>query len=134
MKMTYKMRINKQALACALTLALAAPAVLIAAEPAKDEHAGHHPEKTQSSAQNEQQAMQAMRERMRMMRQTTDPTQRMQMMEEQMKAMESMMDHCPMAEGKGGMKMMHGQDMHHGAMQDMKKIEKSPAAAPKPAQ
>lgn len=128
MKMTHK-----KTLICALTLALAAPAVLIAAEPAKDEHASHHLEKTQSPAQNEQQAMQAMRERMQAMRKSNDPTQRMQMMEEQMKAMESMMESCPMANGKGGMEMMHHQDMHHGAAHDSKEMGKSPDAASAPA-
>lgn len=107
---------QRTALMLALAGLLSLPIMSMAADVAKDEHSGHHPDQAQTAAQDATPAaterMQAMRARMMEIRASKDPEIRKQLMAAQMKDMETMMQDgsCPMmAGGKGGMGMMGGQ-------------------------
>lgn len=111
-----------------LLSALLLSASVVAAAPATDEHAEHHPAQDQAATTEvaPDTGMPAMKERMRMMRQTSDPQARMRMMEEQMAAMEAMMKDrmmtCPMmSDAKPGAKGMDG--MMPGMMRRMARME-----------
>ncbi len=111
---------QRTTLMLALAGALTMPALSFAADAAKDEHGGHHPEAapvtadatTEASSPAAMDRMQAMRQRMMEMRATQDPAKRMQLMDAQMKDVETMMQapkrSCPKADAKGGMGMMGG--------------------------
>ncbi|MDP2833339.1 MAG: hypothetical protein Q8Q28_08620 [Pseudomonadota bacterium] len=113
---------QRTTLMLALAGVLAMPTALLAADAAKDEHSGHHPEAaaapaatvaataTPTADATPADLMPAMRDRMRQMRQIQDPAKRMEMMGAQMKDLETMMQgpnrSCPKADAKGGMGMM----------------------------
>jgi hypothetical protein len=111
-----------------LLSALLLSASVVAAAPATDEHAEHHPTQDQAATTDvvPDTPMQAMKERMRMIRQTSDPQVRMRMMEEQMATMEAMMKDmtmaCPMmSDARSGAKSMDG--MKPDMMRRMARME-----------
>lgn len=111
---------QRTTLMLALAGTLSMPMLSMAADAAKDEHSGHHPEQAQAAATPAAapERMKAMRERMMAIRTEKDPAKRKQLLEAQMKDMEAMMEDgsCPMlAAGKSGSGMM-GPGMGMGMM------------------
>ncbi|MFA5083247.1 MAG: hypothetical protein WC474_11920, partial [Hydrogenophilaceae bacterium] len=102
---------QRTTLMLALAGTLSMPMMSMAADAAKDEHSGHHPDQAQAAAPPAaaMERMKTMRERMMTIRAEKDPAKRKQLLEAQMKDMETMMEDgsCPMmAAGKGGGGMM----------------------------
>lgn len=123
--------LSRKALTLLLVAGLATPVALFAADPAADEHTGHHPDQAAPTADaagkpmpatppmqdkmpGMQMRMEAMQTHMEAMQKTTDPQERMQMMKTHMEEMQAMMKEmkagCPMAGGKREMgAMMDGE-------------------------
>lgn len=91
----------------ALAGVLSMPAPSFAADAAKDEHSGHHPEAATPAADR----MQTLRQRMMEMRATQDSAQRMPLMDAQIKDVETMLQsRGPGQRQSGGMMGMGMRD------------------------